>query len=57
MKKIDFIYNTFPKNDIYLEECTQKKESPSAKKKVKKQFRACGAIPLPPPGAIEFLAF
>ena len=33
---------------ISLRKCTKKK-SPSAKKKVQKKIRACGAIPLPPP--------
>ena len=44
IRKIDFLYNNFPKKAISLRKCTPKKNSPSAKKKVQIFFRAFGAI-------------
>ena len=40
MKKIDFPYNNFPKKDISLRKCTQKKIAFGEKKSLKKNAPA-----------------
>ena len=51
LRKIDFLYNNFPKKAISLRKCTQKKIIFAfSEKKVQIFFRACGAIQLDPGG-------
>ena len=57
LRKIDFLYNNFPKKAFYLRKCTQKKNRLRRKKKSKKNFAPAALYSWTPRGCYRISVF